>query len=132
MLGRIVGVVVVIGALWVDHAYPHDAGQWGDQDPALRKWYEELMRPDAPTSSCCGEADAYFCDDYDIRDGEPSCVITDDRPDEPRRRPHVDLGTVIRIPPVKLKWDRGNPTGRGVVFLSRQGYVFCYVQPGGA
>ena len=23
------------------------------------------------------------------------------------------------------------PTGHGIVFLSRNGYVFCYVQPGG-
>jgi hypothetical protein len=32
---------------------------------------------------------------------------------------------------LKLKWDKSNPTGHGVVFLSRAGYVFCYVQLGG-
>ena len=58
--------------------------------------------------------------------------ITDDRPDEPRGRPHVDIGTEIEIPNNKLKWDKSNPTGHGVVFLTRNGYVLCYVQPGGA
>ena len=37
----------------------------------------------------------------------------------------------IGNPDNKLKWDRSNPTGHGIVFLSRAGYVFCYVQPGG-
>jgi len=41
------------------------------------------------------------------------------------------VGTEIEIPNNKLKWDKSNPTGHGVVFLSRAGYVFCYVQPGG-
>ena len=53
------------------------------------------------------------------------------RPDEPRRRPHIDVGTVVEIPNHKLKWDKSNPTGHGVLFLSRAGYVYCFVQPGG-
>ena len=52
-------------------------------------------------------------------------------PDQPSGRPHVDIGTEIEIPNNKLKWDKSNPTGHGIVFLSRSGYVFCYVQPGG-
>ena len=52
-------------------------------------------------------------------------------PDEPRGRPHVEIGTEIEIPDNKLKWDKSNPTGHGIVFLSRNRYVFCYVQPGG-
>jgi hypothetical protein len=46
-------------------------------------------------------------------------------------RAHVDIGTDIEIPNNKLKWDKSNPTGHGVVFLSRGGCVFYYVQPGG-
>jgi hypothetical protein len=57
--------------------------------------------------------------------------ITDDRPDEPLLRPHVDIGTEIEIPNNKLKWDKSNPTGHGIVFLSRNRYVFCFVQSGG-
>jgi hypothetical protein len=124
MVGLAVGLEAGVSA--------RDLGQWGSIDPALRAWYEALMQPDAPNASCCGEADAYFADEIHIRDGKTYAVITDDRPDEPRGRPHVEVGTEIEIPINKLKWDRGNPTGHGVVFLSRNRYVFCYVQPGGA
>jgi hypothetical protein len=109
-----------------------DLGQWEAVDPAIREWYQALMQPDIPTASCCGEADAYWADEVHVRDGKTFAIITDDRPDEPRGRPHIDIGTEIEIPNNKLKWDKANPTGHGVVFLSRGGYVFCYVQPGGA
>jgi hypothetical protein len=32
------------------------------------------------------------------------------------------------IPNHKLKWDAGNPTEHSIVFLSRGGHVFCFVQ----
>jgi hypothetical protein len=89
------------------------------------------MQPDVPSASCCGEADAYWADEIHVRDGKTYAIVTDDRPDEPRGRPHVDIGTEIEIPDHKLKWDKSNPTGHGIVFLSRTRYVFCYVQPGG-
>jgi hypothetical protein len=93
------------------------------------------MQPDAPHASCCGEADAYFADEVHVRNGKTYAVITDDRPDIPRMRPHVEIGTEVEIPDNKLKWDRSNPTGHGVVFLGSglgiNRYVFCYVQPGG-
>jgi hypothetical protein len=92
--------------------------------------YQSLMQPDIPNASYCGEADAYWADEIHVRDGK-TYATTDDRPDEPRHRPHVDVGTEIEIPNNKLKWDKSNPTGHGVVFLSRAGYVYCYVQPGG-
>ena len=67
-----------------------------------------------------------------VKDGRTFVTITDNRPDAPRNRPHRESGTVFEVPTEKLKWDRGNPTGHGVLFLSAVGYVFCYVQPGGA
>ena len=76
--------------------------------------------------------DAYWADEVHVRDGKTYVKITDDRPDEPRGRPHVEIGTEIEVPNHKLKWDKSNPTGHGVVFLSRAGYVYCFVQPGGA
>jgi len=108
-----------------------DLGQWEAGDPAIREWYQALMQPDNPAVSCCGEADAYWADEIHVRDGKTYATITDDRPDEPRRRPHVDVGTEIEIPNHKLKWDKSNPNGHGILFLSRGGYVYCYVQPGG-
>jgi hypothetical protein len=104
------------------HAHDHDR-------PELDQWYAGLMQPDNPTASCCGRADAYWCDDYYAKDGRAYCRITDDR--EVAGRPPVPVGTEIEIPDRKLKFDRGNPTGHAVVFLSSGGAVFCFVQAGG-
>lgn len=104
-------------------------------DPAhheLDGWFAGLMQPDIPTSSCCGYADHYWCDDYYARDGKAYCRITDDRDDAPFNRPHIPVGTEIEIPPYKLKFDRGNPTGHSVVFLSSTRHVFCFVQGTGS
>jgi len=126
-------IVYVMCMLAITPAPAHDEGQWDEQsDPATVWWYQHLMQPDAPATSCCGEADAYWCDDYYARDGKAYCKITDDRPDAPRKRPHIAVGTEVEIPDYKLKWDKSNPTGHGVVFLSKNQYVYCYVQPGGA
>lgn len=108
--------------------WARDVGQWENGDPAVREWYAGLMQPDNPTASCCGEADAYWCDIIRVKDGKTFCAITDDRPNEPLRRTPVEIGTLIEIPDRKLKWDRGNPTGHAVVFLSSGGAVYCFVQ----
>ncbi len=101
------------------------------EHPELNDWYHGLMRPDAPESSCCGLADAYWADEVHVRGGKTFATITDDREDAPLGRPHVAVGTVIEVPDEKLKWDRSNPTGHAVIFLSMQGFVFCFVQGAG-
>jgi len=83
--------------------------------------------PDNPAIPCCGDADAYWADGVEIKDCQVIAIITDTRPDEPLGRPHVPVGTRIGVPPNKLKWDRGNPTGHIVIFLSHYRDVFCYV-----
>jgi hypothetical protein len=108
-----------------------DLGQWENTDPEIRAWYSGLMQPDNPSVSCCGEADAYYCDDWYVREKVTYCKITDTRDDEPLKRMHVDIGTEIMIPDYKLKWDKGNPAGHSIVFLSKMQYVFCFVQTGG-
>lgn len=120
-------------------AYARDNGQWENSDPVVTEWMKTLMQPDNPGTSCCGEADAYWCDSITVKRTVDTdylaterfktfCTITDDRDDAPRGRPHVDVGTVIEIPDYKLKYDRGNPTGHAIVFLSRGQYVYCFVQ----
>lgn len=111
---------------WVKPALAHD-----HDHPELNAWYAGLMQPDNPTASCCGVADAYWCDDYYAKDGKAFCKITDDRVVD--GRPPVPVGTEIEIPERKLKWEQngkpvGNPTGHSVVFLSSGGAVFCFVQ----
>jgi len=124
----IFGMAILVLMFAFRVASAHDAGQWGNTDPAVRDWYQSLMQPDVPTLSCCGEADAYWCDDIRVREGRTFCKITDDREDAPRGRPHLEVGTEFEIPPNKLKWDKANPTGHAVVFVSRAGFVFCFVQ----
>ncbi len=110
-----------------------DLGQWENTDPAIREWYKSLTMPDIPTASCCGESDAYWADSYEVsKDGEYIAIVTDERPDEPLKRPHVDVGTKIVVPHHKLKYDQSNPTGHGVIFLNKTAdFVWCYVAPGG-
>jgi hypothetical protein len=120
------GVLLVILVCAV-LAHDHDR-------PELDSWYAGLMQPDNPTASCCGKADAYWCDDYYAKNGKAYCRITDDR--VVAGRPPVPVGTEIEIPERKLKWEQGgkpigNPTGHAVVFLSSGGSVFCFVQGGG-
>jgi len=133
MAAIILGILVLLISVLVfeDRARARDLGQWEASDPKVREWYQSLMQPDVPTASCCGESDAYWADEIHIRDGRTYATITDDRPDGPLGRPHVAAGTEIEIPNNKLKWDRSNPTGHGVVFLTRSRYVLCFVQPGG-
>jgi len=128
----ILGIVAgLLAALFVGNVKARDVGQWEATDPEVRAWYRGLMQPDNPSASCCGTADAYWADEIWVRNGKTYAVVTDDRPDSPLGRPHVPNGTEVEIPNHKLKWDKGNPTGHGVVFLGPNRYVFCFVQPGG-
>lgn len=127
----VVAALVLLFAVLLSHgAHARDLGQW--QDGEVTTWYRKLMQPDHPTVPCCGEADAYWCDIIHVRDKRTFCTITDDRPDEPRGRNHIPLGTEIEIPNEKLKFDEGNPTGHAVLFakayLSGGYLVFCFVQ----
>ena len=129
MIGRRGLIVAAIGVLALigSHARAHDSGQWEASDPVIREWYRGLMQPDNPSASCCGESDAYFAD-VKVRGGKTFAVINDDRDDAPRGRPHIPNGTEFEVPNSKLKYDAGNPVGNAVLFVSRGGLVFCFVQ----
>ncbi len=121
-------LLVLLGLIVPQLAQPHDA-MHPDQD----EWYRSLKMPDYPAMSCCGEADAYWADEIHVKDGKTYAVVTDDRDDATLGRPHVPTGTIIEVPDRKLKWDRGNPTGHNVIFLSEpygdgSRQVFCFVQ----
>jgi hypothetical protein len=123
--------VFVLAIFWIGlncgAAFARDLGQWENTDPAVHEWYQNLMRPDGP-GICCTEADAYFADVVHVRDGKTYATITDDRPDEPLGRPHIANGTEFEVPDSKLKWDRGNPTGHNILFVSTSGFTWCFVQ----
>jgi len=43
----------------------------------------------------------------------------------------IPNGTRIAVPNWKMKFDSGNPTGHGIIFIGTQGQIYCYVTPGG-
>ena len=58
-------------------AFARDNGQWGNQPLAVRQWFQGLMQPDNKTQSCCGEADAYEADNFEVKDDQYVAIITD-------------------------------------------------------
>lgn len=107
---------------------------WEATPPEIRKWYYDLKRPDEPLLSCCGEADGYWADSFEIDGDKYVAIITDTR-DVPNR-PTIKPGTKIVVPNSKIKWDQSNPTGHGVIFVkydeeAESFSVYCYCPPGG-
>jgi hypothetical protein len=69
-----------------------DLGQWDGLDPLHRKWFDELMRPDVPDFRCCGLADAYWADSYEVKGDQYVAIITDTRDDTPLACRHIENG----------------------------------------
>ena len=111
--------------LSIPAAHSRPGPQWVDVPANVRAWYQSLMRPDAPTRSCCGEADAFEVDTFEVESDHYVAVITDGKG-------VLANGTRIPVPNEKMKWDAGNPTGHGVIFIGTGGNVLCYVAPSGA
>ena len=124
-------VWVAVSALSICKAPARDLGQWDGVDPLYRQWFNGLMRPDYPNLTCCGLADAYWADSYEVKGDQYIAIITDTRDDTPLGRPHIENGKRVAVPNTKVKWDRGNPTGHGIIFIGNGGEVYCYLPPGG-
>lgn len=105
-------------------ALARDNGQWADAPLNVRQWFQGLMQPDAPMVSCCGQADAYEADDFEVSGDHYVAIITDGKGVIPD-------GTRIEVPNGKLKVDQGNPTSHGIIFLGQGGQLYCFVPPGG-
>src|SRR5579883_305601 len=101
-----------------------DNGQWANSPAQIRSWFQSLMQPDNPAMSCCGEADAFEADTFEVEGDHYVAVVT-------KGKGEVADGTRIPVPNNKMKWDAGNPTGHGIIFIGSQGQVYCYVAPGG-
>ena len=102
--------------------------EWENNPLHIRKWFQSLMQPDHPEVSCCGEADAYEADLFE-RDGNNWVAIITGQGPRVANKPHIPEGTRINVPNSKMKWDRGNPTGHGIIFIGSRGEVYCYVTP---
>ena len=99
-------------------------GQWGDFPDNVRQWFQTLTQPDDPTMSCCGVADAFEADVFEVEGDHYVAIITDGKG-------VLASGTRVPVPNTKMKWDAGNPTGHGIIFIGPQRQVYCYVTPGG-
>jgi len=101
-----------------------DSGQWDESPAHIRQWFHSLMQPDNPAVSCCGEADAFEADSFEVEGDHYVAVITDGKG-------VIANGTRIPVPNAKMKWDAGNPTGHGIIFIGANGQIYCFVAPGG-
>jgi hypothetical protein len=117
-------VALMAGLLILISAHARDNGQWADKPTDLHAWFEGLTQPNNPTASCCGEADAFEADAFEVEGDHYIAIITDGRGDFP-------TGARISVPNSKMKWDSGNPTGHGIIFIGSDANVLCYVPPGG-
>ena len=116
-------LAIIVLALGVPAA-ARDDGQWANSPPHVREWFQSLRQPDHPRVSCCGEADAFEADTFETEGDHYVAIITDGKG-------VIEPGTRIPVPNPKMKWDAGNPTGHGIIFIGPQKQVYCYVAPGG-
>jgi hypothetical protein len=121
-------VQAFLAAMWAisiaANAFARDSGQWEGQDPKIKEWFEHLKQPDHPRVSCCGDADAYEADNFEVEGDHYVAIITGHR-----AVTAIPLGSRIPVPRQKMKYDAGNPTGHGIIFIDAQRRVLCYVTP---
>jgi hypothetical protein len=121
-------VQAFLTAIWTllitANALARDDTRWDAQDPRTKQWFENLKQPDHPRVSCCGEADAYEADNFEVEGDHYVAIITGHR-----AVTNIPLGSRIPVPRQKMKFDAGNPTGHGIIFIDSQRRVLCYVTP---
>jgi len=117
--------LAAIGALLITaNAFARDGPQWDGQDSRIKEWFEHLKQPDHPRLSCCGEADAYEADKFEVEGDHYIAIITGHR-----AVTDIPVGSRIPVPNQKMKFDAGNPTGHGIIFIGKRREVYCYVTP---
>jgi hypothetical protein len=96
---------IIIGTVWaavlvlfISAASARDLGQWEGADTLTREWFNGLMRPDEPHMRCCGLADSYWADSYEVNGDRYVAIITDARDDMPLGRPHIENGKRFAVP----------------------------------
>jgi hypothetical protein len=60
-------------------ATARDNGRWADSPATTRQWFQSLMQPDNPSMNCCGEADAFGADTFEVEGDRYLAVITDSK-----------------------------------------------------
>jgi hypothetical protein len=63
-------------------AFARPNQQWADVSSERREFFGAAKMPDSPRQSCCGEADAYEADDYEVdANGNLVAILTCNEPD---------------------------------------------------
>jgi hypothetical protein len=101
-------------------ALARDDGQWSNQPPEIRKWFESVMQPNN-RASCCGEADAFdVALDGEDTNGNIRAIILNGRGLYPD-------GTLILVPHEKLQVKYGNPLDKVILFIGVGGRPICLI-----
>ena len=126
------GLTVAVAFCGLQKAFGYASGHENDP-PEIQAWFARQKQPDLPTTSCCGDYDAYWADEFEQKDGKFYAIITEGKN-------NIPAGTRVEIPPKKFPKENGdpNPSGHGVVFMSltrgtdniaHPGQVYCYFYP---
>jgi hypothetical protein len=116
-------------------AFTRDNGQWSEQSPQRRQWFNDLRQPDNPKIGCCGEADAYEADLFEVDpDGSIIAIITDGTGNNTGKATIPD-GTRFKVPADRVvtgKQAQNNPTGHGWLFIGHydddeERLLYCFV-----
>src|SRR6202790_2769159 len=116
-------VVVLCVLVAVVHVFAAPPPREAGYESTVSAWYRSLMQPDKPWQSCCGEADAFEADTFEVEGDHYVAIITNGKGVLPN-------GTRIPVPNHKMKWDAGNPTGHGIIFLSNPTTIGAPPAPG--
>lgn len=115
-----------VAVLAATTALARDTGQWGNQPPEIRAWFQSVMQPENPYQSCCGEADAF---DAEMVGEEPDGAM------DVRilAGPVTEwIGTVVIVPREKLQVRYGNPLDKIILFIGAGGKIYCLIPRVGA
>lgn len=138
LAGWAVIIALLLYSIWPFKAHAMDHGF--DPNSATTKWMERQMRPDNPTSSCCGKADAYPVDRYrKLPTGDYEVWIENGDaityPDGTKREPW-DVNISLIVPSNKINKeddDLDNPTDHGWLFFRptndhEPGTFYCFIR----
>jgi hypothetical protein len=78
------------------------------------------MQPNNQYISCCGEADAFEADAFEVAGAQYVAIITNGKGSSRTERESL-FRTKQR--------DEGNPTGHGIIFVDTNGQVYCHATP---
>ena len=101
-----------------------------EQNIAFAEWMMSLHQPDNPIASCCGPADQYYAISYSASAEGFNVIIQKEIIDDIFGN-YKSLQT-ISVKEDKVIWDRVNPTGRGVLFMSSNNSVYCFIPGSGS